>query len=52
MLYRPCGLFTVRMDGKQSTADGRLFDVGGQDLKSALRQAQELVAFAEQTLQG
>jgi hypothetical protein len=27
-----------------------LFDVGGQDLKSALRQANELVAFAEETL--
>jgi hypothetical protein len=27
-----------------------LFDVGGQDLKSALRQASQLVAFAEQTL--
>ena len=27
-----------------------LFDVGGQDLKSALRQASELVGFAEETL--
>jgi hypothetical protein len=27
-----------------------LFDVGGQDLKSALRQASELVQFAEETL--
>jgi hypothetical protein len=27
-----------------------LFDVGGQDLKSALRQAKELVRFAEETL--
>lgn len=27
-----------------------LFDVGGQDLKSALRQASELVRFAEETL--
>jgi hypothetical protein len=27
-----------------------LFDVGGQDLKSALRHAKELVAFAEKTL--
>ncbi len=27
-----------------------LFDVGGQDLKSALRQAAELIGFAEETL--
>jgi hypothetical protein len=29
-----------------------LFDVGGGDLKAALRQASELVAFAEDTLRG
>jgi hypothetical protein len=29
-----------------------LFDVGGKDLKSSLRQANELVAFAEETLRG
>jgi hypothetical protein len=28
-----------------------LFDVGGQDLKAALRQAGQLVAFAEEALQ-
>jgi hypothetical protein len=39
-----------RLIGLKDEAQYGLFDVGGQDLKSALRQAKELIGFAERTL--
>jgi hypothetical protein len=39
-----------RLMSLKDEAQYGLFDVGGQDLKSALRQASELVSFAEETL--